>query len=275
MKTSPTNRASLVQIRHTCRWIVALLPTFLIWLALSSGAHAAPAVSREAGRVVVTGANYRVAFTPELAGFTFQLKTADGEWYNVAEKESDSTLALFDGGEHPIRGQRATWAIEEKAGYVAVGQQAVLRPDTKTILDLHLVCLDEGMLIGTRLSSSESAMSGHFWCPPRIRLAPDDWDRYLFWGPDGDARSGRLVDLDPCPAYVGVSPWEQKGDTVAKLCADRPAVAVLSQQRNMGLAVVFVDYARRWSETCAFISQRHTPSSPLSLWRILEGGLGE
>ncbi len=260
MKTSPTNRVSLVQISHTCRWIVTLLPAFLICLALPSAAHAAPAVSREAGRVVVTGADYRVAFTPEMAGFTFQLKTADGEWYNVAEKESDSTLALFDGGEHPIRGQRATWAIEEKADYVAVGQQAVLRPDTKTILDLHLVCLDEGMLIGTRLSSSESAMSGHFWCPPRIRLAPDDWDRYLFWGPDGDMRSGRLVDLDPCPAYAGVSPWEQKGDTVAKLCADRPAIAVSCQWRNMGLAVVFVDYARRWSETCAFI-QRHTPSS--------------
>ena len=258
MNTRPTDQVSRVQNSRNWRWILTLLPVFL--LAGVAAADAVPAVSREAGRVVVTGTDYRVSFTPEMAGFTFQLKTADGKWCDVAEKESDLTLALFDGGEHSIRGQRATWAIEEKAGYVAVGQQAVLRPDTKTVLDLHLVCLDEGMLIGTRLSSSGSAMSGHFWCPPRIRLAPDDWDRYVFWGPDGDARSGRLADLDSCPAYAGVSAWEQKGDTVSKLCAERPAIAVLSQRRNMGLGVVFVDYARRWSETCAFI-QRHTPSS--------------
>jgi len=202
----------------------------------ATAADAVPAVTRESGRVLVTGTQYRVAFTPELAGFEFQVKSADGQWCDVAEKRGDLTLAFFDGAEHPARGQRATWALAQNDNYIAIGQRVLLRSEAEMVLDLHLVCMDGGAMLGARLLSRDAIRGGHLWCPPRIRLAPDEWDRYLLWAPDGTARTGRLVDLDPCPSYAGVSAWEQRGDTVPRLCEERPAILILSQERKAGCA---------------------------------------
>ena len=223
-------------------------------------ADATPAVTRESGRVLVTGTHYRVAFTPELAGFDFQIRSADGQWFDIAEKRGDLTLAFFDGAEHPARGQRATWAIAHKADYVAIGQRFLLRSEAEMVLDLHFVCTDDGALLGARLVSREAIGGGHLWCPPRIRLARNRWDQYLFWAPDGTTRAGQLSDLDPCPSYAGTSTWEQRGDTVSRLCEERPAIVVQSQERNAGFGIVFIDYAGQWSQSYAFI-QRHTPSA--------------
>lgn len=245
---------------HCRGWRAMLSCSALLCLLSVTAADATPAVTRENGRVLVTGTHYRVAFTPELAGFEFQIKSADGQWTDVAEKRGDLTLAFFDGAEHPARGQRATWALAQKADYVAIGQRALLRSEAEIVLDLHLICMDGGALLGARLVSHEAIGGGHLWCPPRIRLAPDEWDRYLFWAPDRTTRAGQLADLDPCPSYAGVSAWEQRGDTVARFCKERPAIVVQSQKRNAGFGVVFVDYAGQWPRSHAFI-QRHTPSA--------------
>ena len=83
--------------------------------------------------------------------------------------------------------------------------------------------------MGSRLiGPAGTGRSGWLWSPPRLRLDPQRWTGYQFWDAGGRSHTGRIAALDPCPAYAGISPWEQRGDTVSALDAQRPALIIQS-----------------------------------------------
>lgn len=232
-------------------------------LLTASFAAAAPTVQEEAKGVVVTGEQYRATFVRETMDVMLEIKGTDGQWH-TAVKRGAVTFAYFRGDEsHTAGGLRATWTVHRSDHTVVIGQQAVLDPATSTILDLHYLCTDSGVLLGARLAQRiPDDGQGRLWSPPRMGLSPADWAGYLFWGSDGKLHEGRIADLAPPPAYAGVSPWEQQGDTVKTLEPNHPALIVKSSSWGADLGVVFVHYADRWAGSQMFL-QRHTPTA---LW---------
>jgi hypothetical protein len=137
-----------------------------LWVALSATvAPCAPAVKGDARGTVATGDSYRATFVRETMDFLLEMKGTNGEWH-PAVKRGALTYAYFRGDEsRSANGLRATWVMKQTEGALVVGQQAVLDADTGTVLDLHYVCTDEGILLGTRLRQR------HF--PPRHRQRDD------------------------------------------------------------------------------------------------------
>jgi len=221
---------------------------------------AAPTVSTEAGKCVVIGTNYRATFRPETMDLDLELRGTDGQWHLIGAKPGAATFAYFAGGqEFAVRGLRATWATRAEGQAVYVGQQAVIDPLQGMVIELNFICTDDGVLMGARLMPVPQA-NGIVWSPPRIALPPEVWDEYAFWDQTGRRHEGRMSALGKEPTYAGVSAWEQTGDTVQALDPSRPALVIRSEALGVGLGVVYVDCAERWSGTHMFI-QRHTPAA--------------
>ncbi|MBM4084255.1 MAG: hypothetical protein FJ272_05650, partial [Planctomycetes bacterium] len=253
-------------------WIGCLLAG----AALVLTASAAPVVEEKGDRAIVTGDGYRATIGRETVSFMLELKASDGQWRAVAERPQLVTFACQDGERVHVATGRTTWAAEKLGDAAVFGQQGVLDPATGLTLDLHYVCANAGVLVGARLAgpkpdsrgrsrSEDAPMSGRLWSPPRIALGKE-WDGYLFWAEDGRVHEGDVSRLTPHPAYAGVSPWGPQGDTVRRLDAARPALIVKSSAWGVGIGVVFVEYASRWTDSQMFF-QHHTPTS-----RLLYGG---
>ncbi len=255
----------------------------MIALAWISSSLAAPRVEVHDGTVMIAGEGYRARFVPESAGFDLDIQDAGGRWQPVAASSTGTTLGMFADREYPASGRRATWALRPDADTVVVGQQVVLDARRGLALELHCCCTDRGLLLGSRLIGPPPAVrSGWLWSPPRLALDPQRWTEYQFWDAEGRSHAGRIAALDPCPAYAGISPWEQRGDTVAALDAQRPALIIQSGDaihvagslrdaksghpvtgvRSASLAVVYIDYAKRWRQAKMFV-QRHQAESVL------------
>jgi len=240
---------------------VALLAVALA--VLGHGASAVPTVTEDSGRTLLSGAGYRLTFVPESAGFGFEVRGPDGQWRNAAAKSAFLAPTWFEGSEHSVNGVRATWARLTKGDTVVVGQQVPLDPVSGAVLELHFLCSDAGVLMGVRVVGAPAGgAQSRLWWPPRTGLEAADWDGYLLWGPDGEPHEGRIASLDPCPAYAGVSPWGDTGDTVPALDPQHPALIVKSSAGGAGLGVVFVDYTDRWARSQMFL-QRHQPTTLL------------
>lgn len=210
---------------------------------------------------VVTGDRYRLTLLRETADLTFEVRGTDGQWRVVALPAA-VTYAWFRNGQVlAANGGRATWASSTTSNLVIVGQQTVLDRSSATLLEVHYLCRDAGVLIGARLVPATNDYSNSIlWAPPRLALEASDWDSYLFWGPDGAAHTNRLATLQPFPAYAGVSPWGPQGDVVQSLSPARAALIVQSTARGVGLGTVFLDYTNPWAGAASFI-QRYSTNS--------------
>ncbi len=243
-------------MKHVLLSTLTLAATFSVCAA----AGAAPNLVQEKGRVVVTGQAYRATFSPEALGFDLEIKGPEGQWRRVTANAGGATFAYMGGAEAAVAGaSRATWAVRRDGEAFAIGQQVPLDREGRSLLDLHVLCTDAGLLLGGRLAGPEAA-GASLWLPPRLALAPAEWEGYLFWDAAGKAHQGKIAGLDPCPAYAGVSSWGKQGDTAPALDPARPALVVHPAGGGSGLGIVFVGYRERWAGTSAFL-QRHTPRS--------------
>ncbi len=232
------------------------------FIALASLAAGAPSVRDEGAQTIVEGTDYRVAFMRDCLDMLYEVRTRDGRWYPVTKTVAGLTFGYLRGPEvHQSNGVRATWALEAMPEAVVVGRQGVLDTTSGMALNLHFLCTDAGVLVGARLDGVPAGdEQGRLWSPPRLALVPGDWDGYVFWAADGDRHEGAIADLQPLPAYAGVSPWGPQGDTAPGLDPARPGLIVRSAARGVGFGVVFVDYPGRWGDSHSFL-QRHTASS--------------
>ncbi len=235
-----------------CLTIAVLLAA---WMAR---ADATPEVSEKGDRVSVLMARMRLDFRPGFGGFDLALRDERGAWRIIGAAGKELTQGLFVNGEE-IRsdGRRATWALRRDGGAVTIGQRVRLSAASGQELETHIVCMDDGALLGVRLVGPPS--DGVLWPLPRIALRPEDWDRYLYWTSEGAERAGSLRAFSGYPTYAGISPWEQAGDVAVGLDAASPGL-LLGGPDGISLGVVFVDYARSWQGAHAFI-QRHAERS--------------
>jgi hypothetical protein len=234
----------------------------LILTMVTSMAGARPAVRQERGLTVVEGAAYRVSFANDAMDTTLELKGRNGKWLPVTKSASGFEFTLMSGSElMGVVGLRATLAVTTTPESVVVGRQAAIDPANGRLFEIHFVCMDTGMLVGTRLVPPPAAASHEIlWSPPRMTLTPGDWDSYLFLGPDGRRHAGRIADLQPFPAYAGVSPWAQQGDCAPGLDPQHPGLVVRSESHGVGLGIVFIDYAGSWAGAGCFL-QRYQSSA--------------
>lgn len=241
-------------------WMILQSALFFLFPGASASAVTVEDRTRE---TIVSGSRFRLTFVRESADLTIEVRDREGQWH-VVTKPAAVAYAFFRGDEdHSANGARATWAKSATTDTVTIGQQIVLDRASSATLELHYICRDDGVLIGARLINFEpNDAKSTFWAPPRLTLAPKAWDSYLFWGPEGKAHTNLLGNLQPFPAYAGVSPWEQRGDTVRNLSTNHPALILQSSAWNIGMGVVFLDYAARWTGVHSFL-QRHMPGALL------------
>ncbi len=227
-------------------------------LCVASVAGARPAMTEDADHYTVTGNGYRVVFSRETGGLSYELPDGANAWKPVARMPQDLVSALSVEGDILQAGpQRATWATTTGADFIAVSRRMRLGISGRTAQLEHL-CTDEGVLIGYQVAGDVG--QGSFWSPPRLGLRVDDWDGYACYGPDGRRHAGELAALQPYPAYAGVSPWGNQGDTVPRFDAKHPALIVRSQARGLALGVVYLNYETDWQGGSGFV-QRHTASA--------------
>jgi len=247
-----TRMNPIVLTPHSFLTVGAVLLTMAIVTAR------AVSVQEKARETVVTGERYRLSFVRESAEVTIEIRAHDGSWQVVSKPVAVTYAWSQRGVSREVKGMRTTWAVSTSPDAVVVGQQTVLDQAGGVVLDLHYVCRDAGVLLGTRLASPGMTVPGAIlWAPPRLVLSATAWDGYLYWGIDGAAHLGKLDGLQPMPAYAKVSAWEQQGDVVRELSVSHPALVVRSSQWGAGLGVVFVDYTNRWAGTHSFL-QRHS-----------------
>lgn len=228
----------------------------LVLLAMTgfavSWVHARPAVLEQPDRYAVTGAAYRISFARDSGEMGFELSDPDGKWESVARVPIDLTSALMIGSDVlQASPQRATFATTSTNDYVAVSRRTVLGLTGRIVVQLEYLCADEGVLFGCRVLGGGG--EGVFWSPPRFGLVPTAWDQYAFYAADGTRHAGRLADLQPLPAYAGVSAWGPQGDTVSRFDPKHPALIVRSSTR--GLGVVYLDYAGAWQNASGFLQR--------------------
>ena len=230
----------------------------LTLLLVAGPMPASPVVAEKNAHIVVTGKAYRVTFLRESMNVDLELKRGDGQWLPLAKRTGDILFACFRGNEdHTSIGLRATFATANRDRIVVVGQQAILDAQKGVVLELHYLCAQEGVLVGARLRGPAVARAGgQLWAPPRIRLIPGAWEEYTFWSKGSRCHQGEIAGLAPEPGYAGVSPWEQRGDTVRALDPTVPALVVRSVSRGTAFGIVYLDYSNRWSESHMFL-QRH------------------
>lgn len=237
------------------RWLGTLL-----FFSMAARALSAPLISASNGRTMVTGAAYRLSFREGEGAFDLALKQSDGSFRVIGRAGGSLTLGfLTASGEEHLDGRRATWKIVQKGSTVVVGEASPLGVAGNTVVEMHYICTDDGILVGARVAKSQS--QGALLPLPRLALDPSEWTEYAFHAEDGQLHTGHIDDLGPPSSYAGVSPWGTRGDTVARLDAQRPAIGVFTKD-GTGLAAVFLDYARRWRNASAFV-QRYTAPAVL------------
>jgi len=238
------------------------LHALLALLIGAASALAAPLVRDADDVTTIETPTYRLTCQRETADLMLELKSADGQWHPIAKTPGAISFGYLPGPDAFLaNGLRTTWATVQTPDAVVVGWQAMLDPMTGLLLEVHYICAGEGVLIASRLSARQpDGGQGSLWSPPRILLEPAGWDEYAFWAADGRRHAGRIADLQPLPAYAGVSPWGEQGDTVARLDPQHPALIVRSSARGVGLGVVLIGYADRWAGSYSFL-QQHTPNA--------------
>lgn len=220
------------------------------------------AVTYVNGDAVIEAPGYRATFARDVFSMKLELRGSDGKWNPIAKDESNIAFGLMRGpGVLQANGLAATLAVVQQPDAAIVGRRTVLDPDTGLVLELHCICADRGILLGTRLIPKSGALpSGGLWSPPRITLVPSQWSAYSYSASDKGLRSGKISDLQPLPAYAGVSAWEQQGDTSAGFDPRRPGIILHSDTLGTGFGVVPQNYAKDWSGCFCFL-QRYAADS--------------
>ncbi|MDX9982214.1 MAG: hypothetical protein RBU25_19495, partial [Lentisphaeria bacterium] len=230
-------------------WFVSLL--LLPWLA-----GAMPEVVEDGLQVTVEGGGYRAVFTRELADVRLFVKDAAGNWLPLTQRALAPDFGLFAAGNpQMLGGARCGWSLARQADAVTVVWHAALGLDAAPAMQVVFICTDDGVLLGGRIAN-DGPVEGTLWFPPRFTLDPAVWDAYAFVDGAGTRHTGSVGSLDPCPAYAGVSPWGDAGDTTASL----DLLAVRATAAGAGFGFVYVDAAEAWAGTGRFL-QRHTPAN--------------
>lgn len=208
---------------------------------------------------MVTGAGYQLALSRGRADLILALQRPDGTWDPVTRAPTALAFGILSAeAVWTANGLPVSWERTSVAAAEVFAGQVLLEPLQGARLNLHLVCADEGILVGAEVEGATDR-AGSLWSPPRLELPTSGWDSYAFWAQDGQYRQGRIADLAPRPAYAGVSPWGEQGDTTRELAAEAPGLIVRSTARGLGLGVVLVD-GPAWAGSAAFL-QVHTAAN--------------
>jgi hypothetical protein len=238
--------------------LTGLVAALLVATAVPSAG--VPTVATADGRLVVAAAAYRAVFADGTADIALDLRRADGAWEPVTTTPGGLAFGMLsEAGVSTTNGLPVAWMQAPVGTAVAVAGRVALDPLGAAFLTLHVLCADDGLLVGVQLEGGDGSQ-GSLWSPPRLTLAPGAWDSYAFWSQDGQYHAGRIASLEPTPAYAGVSPWEQQGETSPALAAEHPGLIVRSTTSGCGLGVVLVDAAGAWKGSSSFL-QRHHPSA--------------
>ncbi len=233
-------------------------PLFLVLLPCLVGA--VPRVTPDGAKVVVEGKAYQATFTREVAEVQLAVKDAAGAWLPLTQRGVLPDLGLFaDGAPQLANGSRCGWRLAQDATAVTVAWRSPLGLDATPCLHVFFVCTDEGILLGGRVEN-DSPVKGSLWFPPRFTLDPQAWDAYVEIDATGKRHAGKLADLPVLPAYVGVSPWGNEGDTVKSLSQDQPLLGLRNTITGTGFGFVYVNPAQDWAGASMFV-QRHTPAN--------------
>jgi len=213
----------------------------LCLFALPSSLSAAPQAVLEPQRLVVTAADYRVAFQRYRCEFQLELRDAHGDWRAVVKKGTQPEFALVDpSGVHGSQGPaKLRHAVIGDA--VAVGLTTLLPGSPPTHVRVHALCTDGGLLIGFAPEDTACEGTGTYWALPRLTLDETLFDSYAYWRTPDEYRAGTLLDLGQPQVYVGSSPWGREGDTASQLSDRHPAIVAQSPASGLALGVVLLN----------------------------------
>jgi hypothetical protein len=235
------------------RWRPILLIVTVI--VAERAVSAAPQAVLEPQRLVVTAPSYRISFHRWKCDLQIELRDAAGHWRPIGKGKTRPEFAMVDArGVHgsfeaPIRLCHAN-----VKGTVVVGLSTVLPSAPPTIVRIHFLCTDDGLLIRFASDSLPDSV-GTCWPLPRILLDETLFDGYVFWPPDDRPRSGDFAALGASPTYAGVSAWGGQGDTAARLSPRHPAIIARSRSGKIALGAVFLDYQDRWATSRSFLQR--------------------
>ncbi|MFP4058010.1 MAG: hypothetical protein ACLF0G_14170 [Candidatus Brocadiia bacterium] len=233
------------------RWVALAVAV----LAASAGAR--PSASVRGGRLVVTAPRYRLTMRLGVCSLRLELRDGARRWRPVSAERSLVRFALADeAGVHTTGRDPARVRYAASGDAVLAGMAMPLGMEAAA--QVHLVCVDEGVLVGFKLLGTGDA-DARVWALPRFRLSEPLFDSYAFWSEDDALHSGRVASLGERDAFAGVSPWGQRGDTAGKLSDAHPAVVAWGEETGVALAAVFLGYADAWGTPFSFV-QRYGPS---------------
>lgn len=233
----------------------------VVWLALWSmlfAAAGAVEVTETSNTVTVSASRYRIQFARESFHFLLELRSPDGQWHSAILPDSQPEYAYFGGSDwQSTVSCRANLRWRRQGEAVLVGVSGAVSPLDGVGATVHYLCTERGVLIRFQLQAVHPLAQGALcWALPRLRLNPLLFDSYAFWDDSGRQRQGTLSQLQPLPAYAGVTPWEQQGDIASALSAQTPALIVRSSEKGVALGVLQVGAG--WRAGYSFL-QQHLP----------------
>ena len=225
-------------------------------VALQQSLPAATQAGLEPQRLVVTSRDYRVTFHRWQCDLQLELRDGQGRWRPVTKRNTHPEFALVDArGVHSSIDAPARLRYSSVGDAIVVGITTVLPSTPLTVVRVHFLCMDDGVLVRL-VSDSHAGGEGTCWALPRLALDETLFDGYAYWQADDQLRSGQMAALGRPTTYVGVSPWGNQGDTAARLGARHPAIVARSRSVGCSLGVVFLDYQACWTASHSFL-QRH------------------
>jgi len=237
------------------RWVVMAAALLAATAGLGAGGDAPRADLRDGG-LTVTGRQYRLRLATGRCAVGMDLRDAQGAWRRVAAKGTELEWAFADGPRvQTTSGAPARWRHVVRGEAVVVGLTTPLAALPPVAARIHLVCRQEGVLVGFELVGAAPA-DGVCWPLPRVRLDEAAFTGYAFWNAADERRAGSIASLGRRDVYAGVSAWGGAGDTAPRLSERHPALVATGP--GGGLGVVLLDYAGAWAGSFSFV-QRYGP----------------
>lgn len=218
-------------------------------------APAAPEVSEEPQRLVVTAPGYRATFHRWQCDLQLELRDKQGNWRSVTKRDTRPEFAIVDAhGVHASSEAPARLSYAADGSGSVVGVTTLLPTSPPTTARIDFVCTDDGLLV--RMAAGGSAGDGATcWSLPRLGLDETLFDGYAFWSPTDELRHGSMVSLGTSNVFAGVSAWGGQGDTAAGLSPRHPAIVARSSSAGVAIAVVLPEYRGRWAASHSFLQR--------------------
>ncbi len=223
--------------------------------ALSVGSVLAVECAESTTSLTVTGSAYRLSLNKTACDLRLAVRIGDGGWMEVLQPATTLEFGIARGSELVTTlAARTQMAYQRVGADLIIGATILLNPLSGETAQLHLICVETGVLVQF-LPQSSTPAEGLCWALPRLGLDARRFSAYTFWAGDGQRHEGPLENLHPLPAYAGVSTWGRQGDTVARLSPDLPAVIARDTQTGAGVGVVLVDAQNAWRDGLTFLQR--------------------